>query len=186
MTDSVATLIGRSKGAVILAFFGAAWMMAGLLESRRASELAISLVCLGALIIGGVALTQLRSRPRGSHASPFDLRAYGIINVIQWALIIATAAVLPAVGYRDWVAPVSIMVVGLHFLPLARMFDKLYYATGVSLMSLAAAYPFVSAAGPKSPDGLLGAGLILWATAAVALAANSANKPELSLRPRVD
>jgi hypothetical protein len=182
MTDSVTTLIGRAKGAVILAFFGAAWVVAGLLESRRASAAAISVVCLSALLIAGVALAQLRRRPLRSFASPFNLRAYGIINAIQWSLIFATAAVLPAVGYRAWVAPVSIMIVGLHFLPLARMFDTLYYATGLSMMVLAAVYPFVSGSGPKSPDGLLGAGLILWATAAVALAANSAHKPE-PLRP---
>ena len=177
MTDSVTTLIGRSKGAVILAFFGAAWMVAGLLESRRASAVAISVVCLTTLLIAGVALAQLRRRPLRSHASTFNRRAYGIINAIQWLLIFATAALLPVVGLRDWVAPVSIMIVGLHFLPLARMFDKFYYATGLSLMLLAAAYPFFSGQGPKSSDGLFGAGLILWATAAVALAADSWYKP---------
>ena len=57
------------------------------------------------------------------------------------------------------------------------MFDKLYYATGLSLMFLAAVYPFFAGQGPKSPVGPLCAGLILWATAAVALAANGSYKP---------
>ncbi len=173
-SDSVTRFIGRSKGAVILSFFGAAWLVVGLIESRRASPAAISVVCLGALLIAGVARVQLRRRPLDTNGSPFGFRAYAIINAIQWALIFATAAVLPAAGYRDWVVPVSIAIVGLHFLPLARIFDKLYYATGLSLILLAVIYPFVSALGPRSPAGLFGAGLLLWANAAAALVANRA------------
>ena len=154
---------------MILAFFGAAWILAGLAVSHRSSTLATSAVCACAVVLAAVARLQLRRRPPVPPAVPFNGRLYGIVNVAQWVAIFGVAALLPALGLRDWVIPVSIAIVGLHFLPLARSFDSLYYATGAAMVLLAFIYPFVPSLGPKSAAGLFGAGVILWATAVVAL-----------------
>ena len=57
-------------------------------------------------------------------------------------------------------------IIGLHFLPLARLFrNPPHYVTGSALILLATTYPFVASGGPSSPAGALVAGLILWASA---------------------
>lgn len=107
----------------------------------------------------------------------FNGRLYGIVNAVQWTLIVGAAAILPAFGNRDWIDPVSILIVGLHFLPLARGFgERLYYFTGAAMVLLAGIFPFVAESGPSSPVGLFGSGVILWLSAGVALAMNGRYK----------
>lgn len=179
MPVSDTTFIARSKGASILGGFGAAWFVAWLLQTHRVSPMKVTMIILGGCIIIGAAILQLRRYRRltsSSLANRTSLRAYGIISAVQWLLILTVAAMLPAIGLPEWFAPASILIVGLHFFPLARIFgDWLYSVTGLSLVLLALLYPFL--AGPNSPVGLFGAGAILWASAIIGLAANNSFKP---------
>jgi hypothetical protein len=62
-----------------------------------------------------------------------------------------------------------IAVVGLHFLPLARLFRyRPHLLTGLALIALAILAPLATGR-PDNAWGPLGAGLILWASAAWAL-----------------
>jgi hypothetical protein len=80
------------------------------------------------------------------------------------------AFTLAEVGLQTWILPMVILVIGLHFFPLARLFGyRLHYGTGAALVLLAATYPFVAADGPASASGPLAAGIILWLSAAVAI-----------------
>jgi hypothetical protein len=64
----------------------------------------------------------------------------------------------------------AILVVGLHFLPLARLFAyPPHFVTGASLVALALAYPLLAPSGPRSGLAPLGAGMILWCSAAWAI-----------------
>jgi hypothetical protein len=73
-------------------------------------------------------------------------------------------------AHPEWIIPSIILIVGIHFFPLAVAFQvPRHYATGAAMTLLAIFYPLMSSAGPTSPVGCLGAGIILWASAVVAL-----------------
>jgi hypothetical protein len=60
--------------------------------------------------------------------------------------------------------------VGAHFFPLAVVFQvPRHYLTGTALVLWALIYPCLMRSGPLHPIGCLGAGIILWASAAAAL-----------------
>jgi hypothetical protein len=93
-------------------------------------------------------------------------RWFNIVNAAQWVLIFIVANLLSHSGHSDWILPAIIFMIGLHFLPLARLFRyRPHYLTGAALMALAIAYPFAAQEGGNSGVGALGAGLILWASA---------------------
>jgi hypothetical protein len=93
-------------------------------------------------------------------------RWFHAINAGQWIVILIAGNVLANIGLSAWVIPAVMFIVGLHFVPLARLFgNPKHFVTGGALMLLAAAYPFAAPAGPSDPSGALGAGLILWASA---------------------
>jgi hypothetical protein len=97
-------------------------------------------------------------------------KLFNYINVAQWALILVIGNVLSNIGLRDFVLPAAMLVIGLHFLPLARLFAyPPHFVTGAALMALAIAYPLLAPSGPRSGLGPLGAGLILWCSAAWAI-----------------
>ena len=93
-------------------------------------------------------------------------RWFHAINAGQWIVILIVGNVLVNIGLPTWVIPAAMFIVGLHFLPLAWLFDNpKHFITGGALMLLAAAYPFLDPGGPGSSSGIFGAGMILWASA---------------------
>lgn len=163
-------------GAMFFSCFGAAWLV---LWCRALFPLNVALLLLP--IAGGCALLALAMRQlrknKDAHAAEADSpeqkragRIFNIVNAGQWILIILLMNVLNNTGLNAWVFPMAIFVIGAHFLPLAVVFkNRRHYATGIVMTLFAAIYPFVASGGPDSPVGLLGAGLILWASALSAL-----------------
>jgi hypothetical protein len=93
------------------------------------------------------------------------------VAAIQWILVFVVATVLSRLGQKEWIIPSIILIVGIHFFPLALAFRvPRHHATGAAMTLLAVFYPFMTSAGPASPVGCLGAGFILWASAVAALA----------------
>jgi hypothetical protein len=98
-------------------------------------------------------------------------RWFHIVNAGQWVMILIVGNVLANLGLGSWVIPAVILIVGLHFLPLAWLFSNtVLYATAAAFIALAGVYPFVASGGPADPVGCLGAGLILWFSAVLGLA----------------
>jgi hypothetical protein len=65
-----------------------------------------------------------------------------------------------------WVVTAVIFIVGLHFMPLARIFRYApHYVSGAALILVAVVYPFAAPGGPQDPVGCLAAALILWLSA---------------------
>jgi hypothetical protein len=130
----------------------------------------------GTLLLFFASRRQFR-RNRGAHAAEADSpeskksgRIFIAVNAIQWILVFIVAAVLSRLGHKEWVIPSIIFIVGIHFFPLALAFKvPRHYATGAAMALLAVFYPLMSSAGPTSPVGCLGAGIILWASAVAAL-----------------
>lgn len=166
----------RAIGATFLAIFGAAWLALWNYRTAPARLVAFGLIAAGAVAI----LAAARARYRRYAAVAADLaetpaqqrrqRWFHIINVVQWVLILIVGNVLANLGLGAWVIPAAILIVGLHFLPLAWLFsNSVLYATAAGFIVLALNYPLLASGGPADPVGCLGAGLILWLSAIVGL-----------------
>ena len=165
---------GRAIGAMFLTFFGGAWI--GLWAWRSFEARAAALAAVAAATFGLFAFVYGRYRRHrtalawepASAAERRRDRWFHAINAGQWIAILVIGNVLANIGLSAWVIPAAMFIVGLHFLPLARLFgNPPYYVTGGALMLLAAAYPFAA------PAGALGAGAILWASALWGVRRNS-------------
>jgi hypothetical protein len=161
----------RAFGAMILAGFGSLWLEVWVWFSQRDQWWRYLLVAAGGAVLLAAALRLYRRNRLADDGQPASAaqrrtsRLFNLINLGQWVVIFIGANVLNNIGLGAWDIPFIVLVVGVHFLPLARLFKRpSHYVTGLAMMLFAVAYPYV-AAGPQSPVGLLGAGLILWASA---------------------
>ena len=178
LTSPQSALARRSRaiGATFFAVFGGAWLALWNYRAAPTRLWVYGVIAAGALAI----LLWARARYRryaaaaaGMAESPQQQRRqrwFHIINAGQWVVILIVGNVLANVGLGSWVIPAVILIVGLHFLPLAPLFSNpVLYATGAGFILLATIYPFVASGGPSDPVGCLGAGLILWLSALLAL-----------------
>ena len=170
----------RAIGALFFSLFGGAWLVLWSFRARpeggTVRVVLIVLCILGTAAIFRLALRQYR-RHRDALAAGAESpakrrtdRLFHLVNGGQWLLILIVGNVLANVGRSAWVLPAAILIIGLHFLPLAAIFaNPAHYVTGGVLVALALAYPFLATGGPRDPIGCLGAGLILWGSALWAL-----------------
>jgi hypothetical protein len=166
----------RGIGVMFLAFFGTWWMVAGL-NGLLGLKLALLAVVVGlALFAAG----WRQSRREQSQPDVGDAAQTGIdaqrgkvfrnVNIAQWSGIVCLLVVLNLTHRVEWIMPGIMTIVGLHFFPLAKLFhNNSHYLTGTALVALAATYPFITAQGPASATGPIGAALILWLSAATTL-----------------
>ncbi len=163
---------GRAFGAMFFAIFGGAWLTYWSIQTRPGSIMALALIIVLTVLVFGLAFNQYRQnkdalqaemdRPQRQRAG----RLFNIINAVQWTAILIGANVLANIGLKEWTIPFMIFVIGLHFLPLARIFSNSpHYVTGGALIALALTFPLFLPGGPSAPIGSLGTGLILWASA---------------------
>lgn len=165
---------GNGSGVLVLAFFGAIWLMLGCYRACR--PVALPFACLAIAVAAGLIV---HAAWRGMHSSRPDFeawtkrpaglrfaRVFWITNVVEGLSIFAAVNVLAWLGLERWTLVAIMIAVGLHFLPLAWALQRrAHYVTGAALVGLALCYPLLTAAGPESPIGGLGAGLILWSAA---------------------
>ena len=170
----------RAIGALFFSLFGGAWLVLWSFRARpeggTVRVVLIVLCILGTAAIFRLALRQYRrhrdalAAEAGSPAKRRADRLFHLVNGGQWLLILIVGNVLANVGRSAWVLPAAILIIGLHFLPLAAIFaNPAHHVTGSVLVALALAYPFLATGGPRDPIGCLGAGLILWGSALWAL-----------------
>jgi hypothetical protein len=167
----------RAIGATFFALFGGAWLALWNYRAAPTRFWVYGLIAAGAVAI----LAAARARYRRYAAAATELaetpvqqrrqRWFHIVNAGQWVMILIVGNVLANLGLGSWVIPAVILIVGLHFLPLAWLFSNtVLYATAAAFIALAGVYPFVAPGGPADPVGCLGAGLILWFSAVLGLA----------------
>ena len=166
----------RAVGALVMSGFGALWATLGLARAGAAGwawcALAIVVVAFGVR-----AVRVLRDHPPFEGPLPDDCAAQRrrAGRIFAWTSAGEGVGILLAVnlavnlGHAEWQAAAAMVVVGLHFLPLAVAFGyRPHLVSGGALTVWALSYPWLLA-GPMAPAGLLGAGLILFASAAWAL-----------------
>ncbi|MDE2430672.1 MAG: hypothetical protein KGM99_18290 [Burkholderiales bacterium] len=176
MATASAVRAGRAIGAMFFSVFGGAWIS---LWEVRAYGLNIALLALIicaslALLFSAYsvfqknksALAELEGTPEKKKKD----RIFNIVNAGQWVLIFIVGNVLINLGYGQWFFVAAMVIIGLHFFPLARLFSYFpHYITGLAFIAWAFSFPYIQGFNPQNPLGFLGAGLILWTSAVVGL-----------------
>jgi len=162
----VARRARRAIGAMFFTVFGGAWCALWVAYSFAhpvpvyfavfVLTLALLVHVLSVFKAHKAALAQDAGSPEEARRA----RRFNIINGGQWAVIAVLGNALARAGHGDLVVPMAMFVIGLHFLPLARLYGyRPHYVTGAALMLVAVLSPVLGAI------GYLLAGLILWASA---------------------
>jgi hypothetical protein len=146
-------------GIWILCFFAAAWAVAGTLLGQAPEWW----FALAAAI--SAALVLLARRAPGLTASPPHVRRLvRAWSAAEGIAMLAATVVLANLGRQEAIPPVLAIIVGLHFLPLAKGIPvRLYYATGAALIALGAAGLVAPALSPVVVGWTAAA--VLWASA---------------------
>ncbi|RED56295.1 DUF7010 family protein [Cohnella lupini] len=178
-----AAVVGTASGVFFMALFGTLWAYTGImgLQGRGLPLLLVIAGIIGAsLFIGGFSLISA-SRKLTNQASSTDVRLekhtrlwFNLIFAAEGIAVAITIAVCNATGHTELIPLVIAIIVGVHFFPLAPLFQvRLYYWTGALLCLLAiVTWLFVPSEfmiGDHQVNAFmsitgLGSALILWAT----------------------
>jgi len=157
---------------MFFSLFGGFWFFIALYAREQLSVASISAVLLGMLAMGLAAYNLMRlskQLPRLPE-DPTIGRKFSLINLIQWGAI---AVLVPTLGklHLDVYVPTAItFIVGLHMLPLARLFRyPQHNITGCLLIVWAGAAMLVAPADSMQSTTCIGTGSILWLSGAVTL-----------------
>jgi hypothetical protein len=164
---------GASIGATIVGGFGAAWLAMGITGAGVPVQVALAVVVpVFALIAGLGSVVRRRLLKIAGEETPEKkqmMRIFAVVNVVQWLAIFGTVNVLRNLHLDAWVIPSIVMIVGAHFIPLARIFQApQHLKTGIAMM-LCAAMALVLPGSIRDAVECVAAGLILWVSAAGAL-----------------
>jgi hypothetical protein len=176
--STVAHVRGSVAGAAILTFFGSAWCIVALALWPAHPVWSIPAGSAATIVLLALCVTRLRglrnilsiddpvAAAKGKRAGML----FGIIFGLESVLIWLCATLLAHVGLSIWIPIAVAVIVGLHFIPLARVFEvPLYYWTGVLSVLGMLGCSLIRDAGTR----LLCAGLImaavLWMTALLLL-----------------
>ncbi|MFK2877266.1 hypothetical protein [Rhodanobacter hydrolyticus] len=137
---NVARTRGILSGATVLGAGGAAWCFAALLNWNARSAWAIPGAMVATIALLGLCAARLLATRRTRSAddpaaSAAGKRAgiwFGIIFGAEAALIAISSVLLARGGLGLWIPATAALIVGIHFLPLARVFAApIYYGTGI-------------------------------------------------------
>ena len=178
MTAPSSFRANRAIGAMFFSLFGGAWLALGAVRALGLRWGWVALIACASFGLFFAAVAQFRKH-RSALAAEADTpskrradRVFTLVNAGQWVLIFLVGTVLNNTGHGAWFFAAAIIIIGAHFLPLARVFAyPPHYVTGGAMMLWGAGYPFLTRAGALNPVGCAGAGLLLWASALYALRA---------------
>ena len=172
-------LQGRAIGALIMTAFGAIWMISGAYALRLLSwEIWLVIAVLTGLLclMAWQRLQRARQIASTCAAVPQSQsiqdrrRRFGMVMAFEWVPILLTAVVLGRIGHPELILPAIAVIVGMHFIPLAKLFNvSLYYWTGGSFVLIAVVSFAIGHQVLRQAITGLGCGLSLWLTSAVLL-----------------
>lgn len=179
---------GASIGATIVGGFGAAWLTLGMMSAGVPLRVALAVVLPVFVLIAFLGSAARRQLPKPVAAETPEkkqmMRAFSVVNVVQWLAIFGIINLLRYLHLDVWIVPSIVLIVGAHFIPLAQIFQApQHLKTGVAMM-LCAAVAVVLPVSVRDTVECLGAGLILWVSAAGALYAAFRMAPRPTLAPQ--
>jgi hypothetical protein len=162
----------RAVGAMFFSVFGCAWIVFWAINSFPGNwALVAAIVVAGLAILLQSVATFRKNKPLVTDRSADSkkrARYFHLINSGQWIAVFIVANVLINAGKPEWVLMAIITIVGLHFLPMARLFRYTPHAVlGMAMIGWAVCYSLI--AGPGNAIGCLGTGLLLWGGSMYAL-----------------
>ncbi|WP_405389332.1 hypothetical protein OG596_16245 [Streptomyces sp. NBC_01102] len=163
----------RRRGTVVLSVFALVWAFAGasgLASSGAALAVGIAAVPLAAVAVFLAYREGAAPSPRSVNLPDNWARSVGIVNVVELAAVFAAVAASNASGHPAFVPPAVALVVGLHFFPLARLYDQWQYRVTAIVLSAVAVVGLALIAAGLSDEGVravvgLASAATLWASA---------------------
>jgi hypothetical protein len=160
----------RRRGAIVLAVFALVWACAAG-SGIALMPVAVAVGATGA-VLTGVAVALAFRGAAGPARRAVRLpekwnRGVGLVNGLEVVAVFAVIAAANATGHAELIPPGICLVVGLHFFPLARLFDQWQYTWTAALLT-AVAVVGVAVAVAGSPDETVrvvvgaGAAVVLW------------------------
>lgn len=176
--SSIAFLRGAAIGALVFSLFGGFWavMTLAFMPGHRITSFAIvALICAALAAACMRRLLRLRHAPRSTDPAALHrgrqqgMRQgmwFGIVFGIE-CLAIALVSTWLAGSGRGQMIPIALgIIVGVHFLPLARVFHvPMYYATGGLICLIAIGSLFITSPELRQATAGIGTALVLWASA---------------------
>jgi hypothetical protein len=164
-----------AMGALFLSFFGTIWLLLGCLCNSVRFELAAIISAAVGLTIFSLAfvLTARLRKLRPLHALPSAAerrrdRTFNRINIAQWIAAGLSGLVLNLIGHPEWIMASIILIVGLHFIPLAYLFRRnSHFILGGLVVMIALVLPRFVEDGPQSVTLPLATGCVLLVFAAL-------------------
>ncbi len=163
-----------AAGIWILSIFATAWATGGL-AFARAPRWTFLVPVLVSAVIATVCLRMMAGfAERSAEDGRTVGRLVGIWSAVEGVAIFVAVNVLRNLGMERLILPAVAIIVGLHFIPLARGIPApMYYATGSALIVLGLGASLLP--GPTiAPTTGLGAATILWATCLLVSASRAA------------
>lgn len=164
-------------GGIFLSLFGAIWLCGGVYAYAGINARLLAAIVTASTLMTAWAIATFRARRRAFTGSGDDAagkrvrKGFMVVNAMQWTLIGLAVVLLNLTGHVAWILPAVILVVGLHFLPLAQLFRYPgYILTALALTAVAVLTLAFGGDGNIGPT-LLATGAILWLTAAALLRA---------------
>jgi len=174
--SSAAWLKGRLVGALVCGFFGAVWMFEALYFGRIATPASLTIISAFAAFLIAWPILRIRSfppttpSPAGRQHWASLAPAYWSIVAIEWLLSAVAVNWLVHIHRYSLIPQVLGVIIGIHFLPLAKLFKMpIYYATGVVMVLAVLASLAIAPGHVRDLAACCADGLSLWATAAVIL-----------------
>ncbi|MEY8191770.1 hypothetical protein AB4X15_19195 [Peribacillus simplex] len=174
---------GSGIGVIFMAFFGTLWAGTGVmgLQGWGFPYMELAAIFVGIImVIGGISLIHASQKMSNQVSGDGARRLkrigflFNMVFIAEGLLIGIAIVICNLINQTDLIPGVIAIIVGIHFLPLASLFQiKVYYATGVLLCLLALItlliVPDTVMFGEHqilAPLSLLGFGcaLILWIT----------------------
>ncbi len=172
-------LAGRATGALFFSVFGGAWLTLWLAATGQltlTTGLLLGCGLLALVLTGSWVLRQTKPLlaqtpgPVDNAQKRREGRVFGIVNAVQWGAIFLAGWLLPRLGLSRYFTPVIVLITGLHFFPLARLFRyRGHYLTGGALLLWALGCLLLVPPAQWQGRVALGAGVILWLSAGYSL-----------------
>lgn len=167
---------GSARGALICTFFGSAWMYWAVVFSGNPTPLWFLIVTVPGVALIGWAILRVRavrhlpsSAAELGHSRAF--RKFFWVDVgTEWGLSVISVFTLARFGRFDLIPQALGVIIGLHFLPLVKIFRAShYYWTGGIMVIAALGSLLIHRGHIRNIFACAAVGLTLWVTSAAVL-----------------
>ncbi|MGB7729451.1 MAG: hypothetical protein WBL50_15570 [Candidatus Acidiferrum sp.] len=176
LVSSGARLKSDARGVMVCALFGSAWMFWTAAFAPSARNTWLALVTMMTVIICGWAMSRVRIARRYQDSAADRARWAAIAPLFwidtgaEWVFGAGAVFALSRFGRYSLIPQFLGVIIGLHFLPLARLLRApRYYVMGTATVLCVLASLLISEGSTRNIVACAGIGLPMWITAVVIL-----------------